>query len=163
GVGIRRPRRPAGGGQGPGIRANAAGDLHMAGVTAVELSCAELSVREVNAALHGLPDGSAVRITEPRGRHNLAVGLTNRLGITIEGNAGYFVAGLCDGPNVDVEGFVGWSVGENLMSGTVHVRGNASECAGASARGGLIVIDGDASSRAGVSVEGGAVGIAGER
>ena len=49
----------------------------MAGVTAVELSCAELSVRELNAALRGLPDGSAVRITEPRGRHNLAVGLTN--------------------------------------------------------------------------------------
>ena len=84
----------------------------MAGVTAVELSCAELSVREVNAALRELPDGSAIRITEPRGRHNLAVGLTGRLDITIEGNAGYFVAGLCDGPNVDVEGFVGWSVGE---------------------------------------------------
>ena len=134
----------------------------MAGVTAVELSCAELSVREVNAALRELPDGSAVRITEPRGRHNLAVGLTGRLDITIEGNAGYFVAGLCDGPNVDVEGFVGWSVGENLMSGTVHVRGNASECAGASARGGLIVIDGDASSRAGISLKGGTIAIAGD-
>ena len=30
----------------------------MAGVTAVELSCAELSVRELNAALRGLPDGT---------------------------------------------------------------------------------------------------------
>jgi glutamate synthase domain-containing protein 3 len=134
----------------------------VAGVTAVELSCAELSVREVNAALRELPDGSAIRITEPRGRHNLAVGLTGRLDITIEGNAGYFVAGLCDGPNVDVEGFVGWSVGENLMSGTVRVRGNASECAGASARGGLIVIDGDASSRAGISLKGGTIAIAGD-
>ena len=51
----------------------------MAGVTAVEFSCAELSVREVNTALRGLPDGSAVRIIEPRGRHNLAVGLTNSI------------------------------------------------------------------------------------
>ena len=134
----------------------------MAGVTAVEFSCAELSVREVNTALRGLPDGSAVRIIEPRGRHNLAVGLTNRIGITIAGNAGYYIAGLCDGPDVDVEGFVGWSVGENLMSGTVRVRGNASECAGASARGGLIVIDGDASSRAGISLKGGAIAIAGD-
>ena len=75
----------------------------MAGVTAVELSCAELSVRELNAVLRGLPDGSAVRITEPRGRHNLAVGLTNRLDITIAGNAGYYIAGLCDGPDVDVD------------------------------------------------------------
>jgi formylmethanofuran dehydrogenase subunit C len=134
----------------------------MAGVTAVEFNCAELSVREVNTALRGLPDGSAVRIIEPRGRHNLAVGLTNRLDITIAGNAGYYIAGLCDGPDVDVEGFVGWSVGENLMSGTVRVRGNASECAGASARGGLIVIDGDASSRAGISLKGGAIAIAGD-
>jgi methylamine---glutamate N-methyltransferase subunit B len=134
----------------------------VAGVTAVEFSCAQLPVREVNAALAGLPDGTAVRITEPRGRHNLAVGLTRRLTITIAGNAGYFIAGLCDGPDVDVEGFVGWSVGDNLGSGTVRVRGNASECAGASARGGLIVIEGDASSRAGISLKGGTIAIAGD-
>ena len=134
----------------------------MAGVTAVELSCAELSVREVNAALRELADGSAVRITEPRGRHNLAVGLSNRIEITIGGNAGYFIGGLCNGPDITVNGFVGWSVGENLMSGTVRVRGNASECAGASARGGLIVIEGDASSRAGISLKGGTVAIAGD-
>jgi methylamine---glutamate N-methyltransferase subunit B len=133
----------------------------VAGVTAVELSCAELSVREINAALRELPDGSVVRICEPRGRHNIAVGLTGRLDITIAGNAGYFVAGLCDGPDVSVEGFVGWSVAENLQSGTVRVHGNASECAGASARGGLIVIEGDASSRAGISLKGGTIAIAG--
>ena len=134
----------------------------MAGVTAVEFSCAELPVREVNAALRGLPDGSIVRITEPRGRHNIAVGLTGRLDITVAGNAGYYLAGLCDGPDVTVEGFVGWSAGENLSSGTVRVRGNASECAGASARGGLIVIDGDASSRAGISLKGGTIAIGGD-
>jgi formylmethanofuran dehydrogenase subunit C len=134
----------------------------VASVTAIELSCADLTVRELNAALRGLPDGSVVRIAEPRGRHNIAVGLTRRLDITIAGNAGYFVAGLCDGPDVNVEGFVGWSVGENLMSGTVRVHGNASECAGASARGGLIVIDGDASSRAGISLKGGTIAIAGD-
>ena len=134
----------------------------MASVTSVEFSCAELPVRELNAMLRELPDGSTVRITEPRGRHNLAVGVTRRLDITIAGNAGYYIAGLCDGPDVTVEGFVGWSVGENLGSGTVRVRGNASECAGASARGGLIVIEGDASSRAGISLKGGTVAIAGD-
>ncbi len=134
----------------------------MAGVTAVELSCAELSVREVNSALRKLPDGAVVRITEPRGRHNLAVGLSTGLDITIAGNAGYFIGGLCDGPDIIVDGFVGWSVGENLMSGTIRVRGNASECAGASARGGLIVIEGDASSRAGISLKGGTIAIAGD-
>jgi len=134
----------------------------VAELTAVELSCAELSVREINAVLRGLPDGTAVRITEPRGQHNLAVGISGRLDITIAGNAGYFIGGLCDGPTITVEGFVGWSVGENLGSGLIRVHGNASECAGASARGGLIVIDGDASSRAGISLKGGSIAVAGD-
>src|SRR5262249_25383685 len=145
--------------EGRGIRAHARGDLHVAGLTAVELSCAELSVRELNEALRRLPDGTVVRVTEPRGRHNLAVGLSARLDITIAGNAGYFIGGLGDGPDVVVDGFVGWSVGENLMSGTIRVRGNASECSGASARGGLIVIEGDASSRTGISLKGGTVAV----
>src|SRR5579859_4058612 len=98
----------------------------------VILSCAELSTREINTALAALPDGACARVLEPRGRHNLAVGLSNRVGVDIEGNAGYFIGGLGQGPDVVVSGFVGWSVGENLMAGSVRVRGNASECAGAS-------------------------------
>ncbi|HLN07324.1 MAG TPA: hypothetical protein VK217_13665 [Acidimicrobiales bacterium] len=134
----------------------------MASLTALELNCSELSVRAVNAAMRELPDGAVVNITEPRGRHNLAVGLSNKLQITIVGNAGYFVGGLCDGPDIVVDGFVGWSVGENLMSGSLRVRGNASECAGASAHGGVVVIEGDASSRAGISLKGGTIAIAGD-
>jgi len=131
-------------------------------VTEVELSCASLSVRELNAALRELPASTLVHIRDPGGNHNLAVALARHLEITIDGNAGYFVGGLCDGPDVTVEGFVGWSVGENLMSGSVRVRGNASECAGASAHGGLIVIEGDASSRAGISLKGGTIAVAGD-
>jgi methylamine---glutamate N-methyltransferase subunit B len=134
----------------------------VAGLTAAELSCADMSVREINTVLRGLPDGTAVRITQPRGRHNLVVGISGQLDITIAGNAGYFIGGLCDGPAVTVAGFVGWSVGENLGSGTIRVQGNASECVGASARGGLIVIEGDASSRAGISLKGASIAIAGD-
>lgn len=128
----------------------------------VTLSCADLTTREINAALRDLPDGSQATITEPRGRHNLAVGLTNRIAIEIDGNAGYFIGGLCDGPEITVNGFVGWSVGENLMDGTVRVRGNASECAGASSHGGTVIIEGDASSRAGISLKGGTIAVAGD-
>lgn len=128
----------------------------------VTLSCADLSTREINRALAELPDGSSVSITEPQGRHNLAVGLRNQITITIAGNAGYFIGGLCNGPSIAVNGFVGWSVGENLMSGTVRVRGNASESAGASSHGGLVIVDGDASSRAGISLKGGTIAVAGD-
>jgi formylmethanofuran dehydrogenase subunit C len=131
-------------------------------VEPVILNCAELTTREVNAALAALPDGSHARVLEPWGRHNLAVGLTNRITIEIEGNAGYFIGGLCDGPDVVVDGFVGWSAGENLMNGTVRVRGNASECAAASAHGGTVVVEGDASSRAGISLKGGTVVVGGD-
>jgi glutamate synthase domain-containing protein 3 len=128
----------------------------------VTLSCGDLTVREINQRLRELPDGAEVTIVEPKGRHNLAVGLTNQLHITIEGNAGYFIGGLSDGPDVRINGFVGWSVGENLMSGTVRVMSNASECAGASSHGGHVIIHGDASSRAGISLKGGNILVAGD-
>jgi formylmethanofuran dehydrogenase subunit C len=131
-------------------------------VEQVTLNCAELTTRELNAALAALPDGSHARILEPWGRHNLAVGLVNSITVEIEGNAGYFIGGLGDGPDVVVDGFVGWSAGENLMSGTVRVRGNASECTGASAHGGTVIVEGDASSRAGISLKGGTVLIGGD-
>ncbi len=134
----------------------------MVTVSELVLDCRELSTSEINRALRAAADGTVARIVQPRGRHNLAVGLHNRLAVTIDGNAGYFIGGLCDGPDITVDGFVGWSLGENLMSGTIRVRGNASECAGASAHGGLIVIDGDASSRAGISLKGGTVAVAGD-
>lgn len=128
----------------------------------VVLSCQELSTREINGRLRELPEGTAVRITDARGTHNLGVGLRRHLSITIEGNAGYYTAGLCDGPDVTVEGSVGWGLAENLMRGLVRVRGNASESAAATAHGGMVVVHGDASSRAGISLKGGTLAVAGD-
>jgi glutamate synthase domain-containing protein 3 len=128
----------------------------------VSLSCAELSTREINRALRELPDGAQATITEPRGTHNLAVGLTNRIEVTILGHAGYYIAGLCDGPDVTVDGSLGWGVAENLMSGVVRVTGNVSECAAASSHGGQVFVAGDASSRAGISLKGGTLVVAGD-
>jgi glutamate synthase domain-containing protein 3 len=130
------------------------------------LSCESASTRSINHALRALPAGSDVRITEPWGRHNLAVGLIQDLSITIEGNAGYFLGGLGGasdgtGPHIVVDGFVGWSVGENLMGGTIRVKGSASQSAASSARGGCITIEGDASLRAGISLKGATLAIAG--
>jgi len=133
----------------------------------ITLDCEALSVRDVNRALRRLPEGGQATLLAPRGRHNLAVGITPSVSITVDGNAGYFLGGLCGakdgrGPDIDVNGFVGWSVGENLMGGTIRVRGSASQSAGASARGGRIFIEGDASLRAGISLKGGTIAIAGD-
>ena len=131
------------------------------------LNCDRFPVRSINQALRRLDAGASATVINPRGRHNLAVGLAEPASITIEGNAGYFVGGLCGladgtGPDIVVEGFVGWSVGENLMGGSVRVRGSASQSAGASAHGGLISIHGDASLRAGISLKGATVAVAGD-
>ena len=134
----------------------------MVSLERISLSCRELTTRQINAQLARLPDGSHVTITEPKGRHSLAVGLQNRIRITVVGNGGYFLGGLCDGPDITVDGHVGWSVAENLMSGTVRVAGNASECAGASSHGGTLIIDGDSSSRTGISLKGGTIAVGGD-
>jgi glutamate synthase domain-containing protein 3 len=126
------------------------------------LDAGHFTTREINAALREAPDGAHVRITDPRGRHNLAVGLASRIQVTVEGNAGYFLGGLGDGPDITVHGFTGPSAGENLMSGTVRVRGSVSAAAAASAHGGLVAVDGDASLRAGISLKGGTLAIAGD-
>jgi glutamate synthase domain-containing protein 3 len=127
------------------------------------LNCESLGTRSVNQRLRSLPDGGHARLVHPRGRHNLAVGLTSGISIDI---AGYFVGGLGGnrdgtGPDIVVDGFVGWAVGENLMGGSVRVRGSASQSAGSSARGGTIVIEGDASLRAGISLKGATLAIGG--
>src|SRR3984957_12720913 len=131
------------------------------------LSCEALGARGVNRTLRALPAGGEIRVLHPRGRHNLAVGLPSQISVSVDGNAGYFLGGLCGtkdggGPDIVVNGFVGWSVGENLMGGTIRVRGSASQSAGASARGGCILIEGDASLRAGISLKGGTLAIAGD-
>jgi glutamate synthase domain-containing protein 3 len=141
------------------VSASPAGDIG-------RLSCDDLSTREVNAALRAASGGATLRVSEPRGRHNLAVGLTEEVSIVVEGNAGYFLGGLGGrrdgtGPQIVVEGFVGWSVAENLMGGSVRVKGSASQSAGSSAHGGLIAIEGDASLRAGISLKGATLAIAG--
>jgi methylamine---glutamate N-methyltransferase subunit B len=136
-------------------------------VAPLTLDCEHMSVREINAVLRELPEGSEATVLGPRGRHNLAVGLAQAMAITIDGNAGYFVGGLGgardgSGPDIVVNGFVGWSVGENIMGGTIRVKGSASQSAGSSARGGRIFVEGHTSLRAGISLKGGALAIAGD-
>jgi formylmethanofuran dehydrogenase subunit C len=131
------------------------------------LNCERLSTREINRALRSLPDGAPALVEAPRGRHNLAVGITNAIELTVAGNAGYYLGGLGgsrdgSGPSITVEGFTGWGVGENLMGGTIRVHGSVSQSAGSSAHGGLIVVDGDASLRTGISLKGGTIAVAGD-
>ena len=71
------------------------------------------------------------------------------------GSAGYFCAGLTDGPRFEVHGNVGWGLADNMLSGSVVVHGNASAIAGVAIRGAEVVVRGNIGSRAGQVMKGG--------
>ncbi len=114
-------------------------------------------LREVNHFLHHdliYNSGETIRILNPDGAHNLAVGLDAPINVEIMGHAGYYAASMNKQAFVTLFGNVGTGVAENMMSGRVHVKGFASVSAGASAQGGLLIIDGNASLRCGISLKG---------
>lgn len=128
-----------------------------AAVSVARFDLAQTTVRDLNQFLHHslAADGaSTVEITNPRGMHNIAVGVDWPGEINIRGHAGYFIGAMNKQASIAVHGNVGWSVAENIMSGVVRVKGNASECTGASGHGGLVVVEGDCSSRCGISMKG---------
>ncbi|XYD07108.1 protein glxC [Methylobacterium sp. NMS12] len=114
-------------------------------------------LRALNRALHALrPDTNETRwtVVNPDGRHAIAAGLDAPIHVEIEGNAGYYCAGMNKRASVVIGGNAGVGVAENMMSGFVHVRGDASQAAGATAQGGLLLIDGNAGARCGISMKG---------
>ncbi len=122
-----------------------------------EFDLATTSVRELNQALHEQASTLTEKdwtVTNPKGSHNLAVGLDAPVNVEIQGHAGYFCAGMNKSANVTVHGNAGQGVAENMMSGVVRVKGDASQAAGATAQGGLLVIEGNAGARCGISMKG---------
>jgi len=128
-----------------------------------EFDAAAMTSSEVNLKLRELMRqgfGSIV-MKNPGAKHALAVGILNRLNLTIEGSLGYFGCGLIDGPNIRITGRVGWSCAENMMAGTVVIEKNAGSTFGAAMRGGDLVCKGDVGARVGIDMKGGTVIIGG--
>lgn len=115
------------------------------------------TVRELNAALHALKEGSNAslwRVTNPHGLHSIAAGVDAPVTVEIDGNVGYYCGGMNKHATIHVRGSAGVGVAQNMMSGFVHIEGDASQAAGATAHGGTLVIDGDAGARCGISMKG---------
>jgi len=124
----------------------------------VEIDAAKLSLREINTQVRAAAEkDSEIVLLNPDARHNLCVGLTKKVHVTIRGSAGYFCAGLCDEADFDIEGNVGWGFGDNLMNGLLRVAGNAGAVAGVAMRSGHILINGNMGSRAGQVMKGGSI------
>jgi glutamate synthase domain-containing protein 3 len=121
----------------------------------VDLS--QTRVRELNQTLHQLESRTNQThwlVSNPAGRHAVAVGVDAPIKIEIEGHVGYYCAGMNRQAKVVVHGNAGVGVAENMMSGEVWVKGDVSQAAGATGNGGFLVVEGNASARCGISMKG---------
>ena len=117
----------------------------------------ETPLRDFNSALHKVGPGANdlhFEVTNPGGKHSVAVGVDQPVAVDVRGSVGYYCAGMNDGATITVHGSAGPGVGENMMSGVIRIKGDASQYAGATGRGGLLVIEGNAASRCGISMKG---------
>jgi methylamine---glutamate N-methyltransferase subunit B len=126
-----------------------------------EIDLAVQSVRELNAELHA-PRAQRYVVRHPRGAHAVAAGVNGPLEVHIDGDVGYYCAGMNQEGLITVDGSAGPGVAENMMSGVVRIRGNASQSAGATSHGGLLIIEGNASTRCGISLKGGDIVVGGD-
>jgi glutamate synthase domain-containing protein 3 len=128
-----------------------------------ELDADKLGAREVNLKIRELMSQGygSITLKNPGAKPGMAVGILNRLNLTIEGSLGYFGCGLIDGPNIHIKGRVGWSCGENMLAGTIVIEKNAGSTFGAAIRGGDLVCKGDVGARTGIDQKGGTIIVGG--
>ena len=121
-----------------------------------------VSIRDANERIRSFgSQGEDIEITNPDARHHIGVGLTFPVNVTVKGSAGYFCAGLTDGPNFTIDNNVGWGLADNMLSGSVVVNGNAGAIAAVAIRGANVVVKGNIGSRAGQVMKDGTLFCAG--
>ena len=128
----------------------------------VTLDLAEITVTETNERMREAgARGEDVEIVNPDARHHIGVGLTDEITVRVRGSAGYFCAGLTDGPRFEIDNNVGWGLADNMYRGAVVVGGNASAIAAVAIRGAEVVVRGNIGSRAGQVMKAGTLCCAG--
>ena len=128
-----------------------------------EIDATGLGTQAINLKLRDMMSQGYGHIVlkNPGAKPGLAVGILNRVNLTIDGSLGYFGCGLIDGPNIRITGRVGWSCAENMMAGTVVIEKNAGSTFGAAIRGGDLVCRGDVGARTGIDMKGGTIIVGG--
>ena len=128
----------------------------------VTIDLAEIPVRQANDLIREYgAQGEDVEVVNPDARHHIGVGLTHDITVRVRGSAGYFCAGLTDGPRFQIDNNVGWGLADNMYRGAVVVGGNASAIPGVAIRGAEVVVRGNIGSRAGQVMKSGTLCCAG--
>ncbi len=128
----------------------------------VTIDLAKIAVTDANERIRQAgARGEDLEIVNPDARHHIGVGLTDEITVRVRGSAGYFCAGLTDGPRFEIDNNVGWGLADNMYRGSVVVGGNASAIAGVAIRGAEVVVRGNMGSRAGQVMKAGTLCCAG--
>ena len=128
----------------------------------VTIDLSKQSITEANELIRQCGErGEDVEVLNPDARHHIGVGLTQDIKIRVRGSAGYFCAGLTDGPNFEIDSNAGWGLADNMYKGSVVVGGNAGAIAGVAIRGAEVVVKGNVGSRAGQVMKAGTLCCAG--
>jgi glutamate synthase domain-containing protein 2 len=115
-----------------------------------QIDLATTSVRDANELLRKYgAERQDVEVLNPDARHHIGVGLVHPINVRVRGSAGYFCAGLTDGPRFEVDANVGWGLADNMLKGSIVVNGNAGAIAGVAIRGAEVIVKGNMGSRAG--------------
>ncbi len=128
----------------------------------VTIDLADVAVRDANELIREAgARGEDVEVLNPDARHHIGVGLTHPITVRVRGSAGYFCAGLTDGPRFEIDNNVGWGLADNMYIGSVVVGGNAGAIPGVAIRGAEVVVRGNMGSRAGQVMKAGTLCCAG--
>lgn len=121
-----------------------------------------MTSEEVNRLIvkHAKP-GVKFTLEDVRGHEAVAVGLTSRVGVVVDGESGDFLAAYNAGALVVAKASVGNYAGYGMTAGAVQVVGAAGEGAGAFLQGGAVHVFADAGGGAGWRMAGGEVVVKG--
>lgn len=118
------------------------------------IDLATQGIRDLNKLLHQADTTEDIVVSNPGGKHSVAVGAMVPVTVNVQGHVGYYCAGMNADAQIVVDGNAGPGLAENMMSGVVRVSGDASQYCAATSHGGLIVVEGNAAARCGISMKG---------
>lgn len=128
-----------------------------------ELDLERIDEKDLNRRLQDLANTQAsVVLRNTHARHNIAVNVSGKLDLTVDGSAGFYCCGFMNGPTVTVKGNVGWYAADNMLGGKLTVLKNAGSNLAPSMIGGEVIVRGSAGSRVGYGLKGGTVVVCGE-
>ena len=97
----------------------------------------------------------------PRGGHSVAAGVKDPINVEIEGDVGYFCAGMHQHGNITINGMAGPGWRKHDVGCRPGQRTRFAVSCAATAHGGLLIVEGNASTRCGISLKGGDIVVKG--